>query len=289
VDVVRAPAGSGIREIEVARITDAVAAALERAASHLPDDYLTALAAAGERELTPIAADVIATLLENARYAESEAIPTCQDTGMAVLFVSVGQDVHLTGGDLRTALDEGVRRAYAGLRKSVVGDPLERVNTRDNTPAIVHIEIVPGDGVRIDALMKGFGAEMMSRSTMLSPSKGLAGVTAFVLDVVRAAGPNACPPLIVGVGIGGSFDSVGYHAKHALLRPLGTPNALPHLAALERELLDGINALGVGPQGFGGATTALAVHVEAAPTHIVAIPVAVNLNCSAPRRASVTL
>jgi fumarate hydratase subunit alpha len=289
VDVVRAPAGSGIRELEVSRITDAVAEALERAASRLPDDYLAALEAAGERELTPIAKDVIATLLENARYAENEAIPTCQDTGMAVLFVSLGQDVHLTGGNLRDALDDGVRRAYAGLRKSVVGDPLERVNTRDNTPAIVHVEIVPGDGVRIDALMKGFGAEMMSRSTMLSPSKGLAGVVAFVLDVVRAAGPNACPPLIVGVGLGGSFDSVGYHAKHALLRPLGTPNAASHLAALERELLEAINALGVGPQGFGGVTTALAVHVEAAPTHIVAIPVAVNLNCSAPRRASVTL
>lgn len=280
---------TSVREIDVAKIADAVAGALETAASRLPDDYLRALETAAEREAAPLAKDVIATLLENARYAESEAIPTCQDTGMAVLFVELGQDVHLTGGDLNAALDAGVRRAYGELRKSVVADPLLRVNTRDNTPAIVHLTMAPGDGVRIDALMKGFGAEMMSRSGMLPPSAGIAGVKAFVLDVVRSAGPNACPPLIVGVGIGGSFDTVGGHAKHALVRPLGAANDAPHLAALERELLATINALGVGPQGLGGVTTALAVHVEAAPTHIAALPVAVNLNCSAPRRVSIAL
>lgn len=278
-----------VREIDVTAIAGAVAAALEEAASRLPRDYLAALERAAERETAPLARDVIATLLENASYAESEAIATCQDTGMAVLFVELGQDVHLSGGDLRAALDDGVRRAYRDLRKSVVGDPLLRANTRDNAPAIVHVEIVPGEGVRIDALMKGFGAEMMSRTAMLKPSAGIDGVKAFVLDVVRAAGPNACPPLIVGVGLGGSFDTVGYHAKRALLRALGTPNAAPHLAVLEDELLVAINALGVGPQGLGGVTTALAVHVEAAATHIAAIPVAVNLNCSAPRRATVVL
>ena len=282
-------APSRVREVDVVRVADAVADALATAASRLPPDYLDALAAAGARESTPLAADIIATLLENARYAESEAIPTCQDTGMAIVFVELGQDVHLVGGALRDAIDDGVRRAYRALRKSVVADPLTRENTRDNAPAIVHVDIVPGDGLRIDALMKGFGAEAMSRSAMLRPSAGVAGVASFVIDVVRDAGPNACPPLIVGVGIGGSFDTVAYHAKHALLRPLGTPNAAPHLADLERDLLAKINALGVGPQGFGGATTALAVHIEAAATHIAAIPVAVNLNCSAPRRASIVL
>lgn len=278
-----------MRELVVARIADAVAGALETAASRLPEDYLRALETAADREAAPLAKDVIATLLENARYAESEAIPTCQDTGMAVLFVELGQDVHLVGGDLNAALDAGVRRAYGELRKSVVADPLLRVNTRDNTPAIVHLRMAPGDGVRIDALMKGFGAEMMSRSGMLPPSAGIAGVKTFVLDVVRSAGPNACPPLIVGVGIGGSFDTVGGHAKHALVRALGAANDAPHLAELERDLLAQINALGVGPQGLGGVTTALAVHVEAAPTHIAALPVAVNLNCSAPRRVSIAL
>ena len=278
-----------MKHLDAARITDAVEQALTTAASRLPADYLEALRRAGDAEQSPLAKDIIATLLENAQYAESEAIPTCQDTGMAVLFVELGQDVHVRGGDLRGALDEAVRRAYRSLRKSVVDDPLLRRNTGDNTPAIVHYEIVPGEGVRIDALMKGFGAESMSASAMLRPSEGIAGVKAFVLDVVRRAGPNACPPLIVGIGLGGSFDGVGLYAKRALLRPLGTPNPRAHLAALEAELLGEINALGVGPQGFGGMTTALAVHIEAGATHIAAIPVAVNLNCSAPRRTTVTL
>jgi len=275
------------REIAASALTDAVADALVHAACHLPDDYLASLRAATRTETSPLAIDIITTLLENAAYAEAEAIPTCQDTGMAVLFVELGQDVRVVGGDLRAALDEGVRRAYAGLRKSIVGDPLLRRNTGDNTPAQIHFDIVPGTGVRIDALMKGFGAEAMSGLTILPPSAGVAGVKAFVTDIVARAGPNACPPLIVGVGIGASFDSVGTLAKRALLRSLGEANPLPHVAQLERELLAEINALGFGPQGMGGVTSALGVHVEVAATHIAAIPVAVNLNCSAPRRATV--
>jgi len=281
--------GRAVREIEAAAICDAVERALVAAASRLPADYLGALQRAADAEDAPLAHDIIETLLENARYADSEGIPTCQDTGMAVLFVEVGQNAHIVGGDVRAALEEGVRRAYRTLRKSVVDDPILRRNTRDNTPAIVHFEIVPGDGVRIDALMKGFGAEAMSGMTILPPSAGVAGVKRFILDVVGRAGPNACPPLIVGVGLGGSFDSVTLLAKRAPLRPVGEPSAAPHLAQVEGELLAEINALGIGPQGLGGRTTALGVHIESAATHIAAIPVAVNLNCSAPRRATMML
>ena len=277
------------RELDVATIAGAVAAALERAASALPSDYLASLERAAQTESSPLAGDIILTLLENAEYARFEEIPTCQDTGMAVLFVELGQDVHVTGGALHEALNEGVRRAYRQLRKSIVDDPILRRNTGDNTPASVHFDIVPGDGFRIDALMKGFGAEAMSRLTMLPPSAGIAGVERFIIDVVGQAGPNACPPLIVGVGIGGAFDSVGVLAKRALLRPLGEHSPIPHIAELESNLIARINALGIGPQGLGGATTALGVHVEVAATHIAAIPVAVNLNCSAPRRATIHL
>jgi fumarate hydratase subunit alpha len=195
----------------------------------------------------------------------------------------------LTGGNVVDALNAGVRRAYRTLRKSIVGDPILRTNTGDNTPAIVHFDIVPGSAIRITGLMKGFGAESMSRLAMLPPSAGIAGVKDFIVDVVGRAGPNACPPLIVGVGIGGSFDSVGLLAKRALLRPLGTGNPLAHVALLESELIATINALGIGPQGLGGVTTALGVHVEVAATHIAAIPVAVNLNCSAPRRFTIEI
>jgi fumarate hydratase subunit alpha len=278
-----------VREVDVRALTGAVERALETAASRLPGDYLASLDRASRRETAPLAIDIISTLLDNARYAEVERIPTCQDTGMAVLFVEVGQDVHFIGGDVTAALNEGVRRAYRGLRKSIVGDPLVRANTGDNTPAQIHFEIVPGDGVRIDALMKGFGAEAMSRLTLLPPAAGRAGVKAFVVETVANAGPNACPPFIVGVGIGASFDAVGLLAKRALLRPLGVPSALAHVEQLERELLEEINALGIGPQGLGGATTALGVHIEVGATHIAAIPVAVNLNCSAPRRTCVEL
>jgi len=277
------------RDVDVTLLSDAVERALRRAASQLPHDYLEALGNASTQETSPLAIDIIGTLLENAAYAEEERIPTCQDTGMAMLFLEVGQDVHLTGGNVIEALNEGVRRAYKTLRKSIVGDPILRINTGDNTPATIHFDIVPGNGIRIQGLMKGFGAESMSRLVMLPPSAGLRGVKEFVVDVVGRAGPNACPPLIVGVGIGGSFDSVGLLAKRALIRPIGSVSPLPHVAMLESELAITINALGIGPQGFGGVTTALGVHVEVAATHIASIPVAVNLNCSAPRRFTVEL
>ncbi|BCZ90689.1 fumarate hydratase [Thermus thermophilus] len=278
-----------MRAVPVERVRDAVASLLEEAACRLPRDYLEALEAARAQEESPLGASVLDFLLANARLAEAERVATCQDTGMVVLFLEIGQEVLFTEGDLFTALEEGVRRAYRGLRKSVVQDPLLRENTQDNTPPIVHYEIVPGDRVRIRALLKGFGAELMSALAMLPATAGEEGVKRFVLETVERAGPNACPPVIVGVGLGGSFDRVALLAKKALLRPLGTPNPKPHLAQLEKELLEAINALGIGPQGFGGRVTALAVHVESYPTHIAALPVAVNLNCSAPRRAEVIL
>ncbi len=278
-----------VREISVAYLQRKLTALLSEAAYRLPDDYLKALQEAHRREVAVLGRDIITLLLDNAALAEAERLPTCQDTGMAIIFLEVGQDVHFVGGDLHAAINEAVREAYRPLRKSVVNDPLQRQNTGDNTPPIVHWEIVPGHHVRVRVLLKGFGAEMMSRLAMLPPAAGLEGVKRFVVETVEQAGPNACPPVIVGVGLGGSFDTVGLLAKKALLRPLGTSNPAPHLAALEGELLDAVNALGIGPQGFGGTVTALGVHVEAAPTHIAALPVAVNLNCSAPRRAEVLL
>ncbi len=272
-----------IRQISVNRVQDAVRDLLIELAYRLPADYLAAMHVAREEEPSSLGGDILTMLLDNAAYAEAERIPTCQDTGMAILFLEVGQDVHFCDGDLNQALHAAVEEAYRDLRKSVVDDPLLRRNTGDNTPPIIHYEIVPGDQVHITALMKGFGAELMSRLRMMPPSEGVEGVKRFVLETVKLAGPNACPPLIVGVGLGGSFDTVALLAKKALIRPLGEPNPQPHLAQLERELLESINDLDIGPQGFGGMTTALAVHVEAYATHIAALPVAVNLNCSAPR------
>ena len=208
---------------------------------------------------------------------------------MAIVMLEIGQDVHIVDGDLTDAINSGVRNGYSDLRKSVVGDPLERKNTADNTPAIIHTDIVPGNKVAITLAMKGFGAELMSRLQMFPPSVGMEGVKQFVLETIELAGPNACPPIIVGVGLGSSFDGVALLAKKALMRPLGEPNPKPHLAALEAEWLTAINALGIGPQGLGGTVTALAVHIESFATHIAALPVAVNLNCSAPRRATVVI
>jgi fumarate hydratase subunit alpha len=278
-----------IRHLPIAIIGEAVQTLLTTSAYQLPSDYLTAMQRAQQLESSPLGNQIIIMLLDNAAYAQSEQIPTCQDTGMALLYLDIGQEVHFTGGDLSVALQAAVRNAYTNLRKSVVDDPLLRRNTGDNTPAIIHYNLVPGDRVRITALMKGFGAELMSRLQMFPPSVGVAGVKRFVLETIELAGPNACPPLIVGVGLGGSFDTVAHLAKQALLRPIGQANLQPHLAQLEAELLTAINELGIGPQGFGGQTTALAVHVEAYATHIAALPVAVNLNCSAPRRATVEL
>jgi fumarate hydratase subunit alpha len=278
-----------IRHLPIAIIGEAVQTLLTTSAYQLPSDYLTAMQRAQQLESSPLGNQIIMMLLDNAAYAQSEQIPTCQDTGMALLYLDIGQEVHFTGGDLSVALQAAVRNAYTNLRKSVVDDPLLRRNTGDNTPAIIHYNLVPGDRVRITALMKGFGAELMSRLQMFPPSVGVAGVKRFVLETIELAGPNACPPLIVGVGLGGSFDTVAHLAKQALLRPIGQANLQPHLAQLEAELLTASNELGIGPQGFGGQTTALAVHVEAYATHIAALPVAVNLNCSAPRRATVEL
>ncbi|MFZ4664348.1 MAG: fumarate hydratase [Caldilineaceae bacterium] len=278
-----------IRHLPIAIIGEAVQTLLTTSAYQLPSDYLTAMQRAQQLESSPLGNQIIMMLLDNAAYAQSEQIPTCQDTGMALLYLDIGQEVHFTGGDLSVALQAAVRNAYTNLRKSVVDDPLLRRNTGDNTPAIIHYNLVPGDRVRITALMKGFGAELMSRLQMFPPSVGVAGVKRFVLETIELAGPNACPPLIVGVGLGGSFDTVAHLAKQALLRPIGQANLQPHLAQLEAELLTAINELGIGPQGFGGQTTALAVHVEAYATHIAALPVAVNLNCSAPRRATVEI
>ncbi len=277
------------RPIPTSLLQSTVRSLIEQSASRLPDDYLAALAAARERERSALGRSILLMLQENAAYAEAEAIPTCQDTGMAVLALEVGQEVTFTGGDFQAALEAGVREGYASLRHSVVADPLRRTNTGDNTPPIVHVEIVPGDRVRLTVMMKGFGAEMMSRLRMLPPSAGEEGVRRFVLETIERAGPNACPPVIVGVGLGSSFEGVALLAKKALMRPLGRPHPEPHLARLEQAWLADINRLGIGPQGLGGSETALAVHIESRPTHIAALPVAVNLNCSAPRRATVTL
>ena len=278
-----------IREIPVTRIQEAVETLLSQAAYRLPADYLAALGAAAPMEASPVGRQIIELLLENSAYAQAEQIPTCQDTGMAILFLEVGQDVHFTGGDLHAAIQDGVAAAYAGLRKSVVDDPIRRANTSDNTPGLIHYEIVAGDRVGLTVLQKGFGAELMSRLQMFPPSVGVEGVKRFVVETIELAGPNACPPLIVGVGLGGAFDTVAHLAKKALLRPIGSRHPAPHLAALEVDLLDAINRTGIGPQGLGGRVTALAVHIESAATHIGALPVAVNLNCSAPRRAKMEI
>ena len=280
---------SKLRTVDVGDVREAVSSLLRQAAHSLPDDYLAAMREAQGEEESPTGQQVIELLLENAAYAERETIPTCQDTGMAILFVEVGQDVHFSGGTIDDALQAATRDAYVDLRKSVVDDPLLRVNSGDNTPALIHWEIVAGDRLKVSALQKGFGAELMSRVQMFPPAVGIEGVRGFVLETVEKAGPNACPPLIVGAGIGGSLDTVGIAAKKALLRPIGSVNPMPHLAELEEELLEAINSLGIGPQGLGGVVTALAVHVEIMATHIAALPVAVNLNCSAPRRATLEL
>lgn len=278
-----------IREIPVRQIYSTVYDLIQRSAYHLPDDYQQALAAARQREASPVGQSIIMMLQENSAYAEAEQIPTCQDTGMAIISLEVGQDVHFVEGDLNETLDSAVRDAYQNLRKSVIDDPLLRQNTGDNTPPIVHYQLVPGDQVHLTVMMKGFGAELMSRLQMFPPAVGEAGIQDFVIETIEKAGPNACPPIIVGIGLGSSFEGVALLAKKALMRPIDSPNPKPHLAQFEQDLLTKINKLGIGPQGLGGTVTALAVHVESYPTHIAALPVAVNLNCSAPRRATVTL
>ena len=252
---------------------------------YLPNDVKEAIEKAEKNEKWPIANNILNKILENSQIASAEKMPICQDTGMACVFIDIGQDVHITGGSLEEAINEGVRQGYAEgfLRKSVVKDPLHRVNTNDNTPALIYYNMVPGDKVKITVAPKGFGSENMSRIAMLKPSDGLEGVKNFVLETVRMAGPNPCPPIVIGIGIGGSFDKAAYLAKKALIRPVNENNTDDFYGNLEKELLEEENKIGIGPQGFGGKTTALALNIETYPTHIAGLPVAVNINCHATR------
>ena len=274
-----------VREIEAAKITDTVKRLCIQANVILPEDVKNCIIKRKSEENWAPAREILDRIEENFELAAAENVPICQDTGVACVFLEIGQEVHIAGGDITQAVNEGVRQGYAEgyLRKSVVRDPLDRVNTGDNTPAMIYYDIVPGDKIKITVAPKGFGSENMSQIKMLRPSDGIEGVKAFVLKAVEEAGPNPCPPIIVGVGIGGTFDKAALLAKKALLRETRTPSADPLYAKLEEELLEKINALGIGPQGFGGKTTALAVAVEHYPTHIAGLPVAVNINCHVAR------
>lgn len=279
-----------IREIPAAAITDAVEALCIEANTRLPADVKAALDAAEAAEPWPLAKETLGLLQQNLCVAKEKDLPICQDTGMACVFIELGQDAHIDG-DLTDAVNEGVRRGYekAFLRKSITADPLQRVNTGDNTPAFLTVHLVPGSGCKITVAPKGAGSENMSRIAMLRPSDGAQGVKDFVVKTVAEAGPNPCPPIVVGVGIGGGFDRSAELAKRALLRPAGSPNPDPFYAEMEQELLQRINALGIGPQGFGGQTTALAVHIEVAAVHMASLPVAVNINCHVTRHESEVL
>lgn len=279
-----------MRSIDSKVIEDTVARLCIEANLRLPPDVINAIERAEKAEPWDGAKRILSLLGDNVRIASEKTLPVCQDTGMACVFVELGQDVHIDG-DFEEAVNNGVRRGYGEgyLRKSVVCDPLRRVNTGDNTPALLTVKLTRGDKMRITVMPKGFGSENMSALKMLKPADGVEGVKNFVLETVEKAGANPCPPIIVGVGIGGSFDKAAYLAKHALLRPVDEPNPDEYYATLESELLDKINALGIGPQGFGGKTTALAVLIEAMPTHVAGLPVAVNISCHATRRASASL
>lgn len=281
-----------MREIEAVSITETVSRLCQEANFLLPEDVADALRQAREAEESALGRETLDRILENAGIAARERIPLCQDCGAAVVILQIGQDVHVTGGDLYDAVTEGVRQGYTQgyLRKSMVKRPFSaRANTGDNTPPVIHTDIVPGDRLRIVVMPKGGGSENMSRLGMLVPAQGRAGVVEFVVRAVREAGGNPCPPIIVGVGIGGTADRTIWLAKEALLRPVGQPNPDSEMADLERELLQKINDLGIGPQGFGGRTTALAVHVEVFPAHIASMPVAVNLQCHSARHKEFVL
>ena len=280
-----------IREIHADEIMKAVEKLCIKANRELNPDVSAALEAAMKREPFAPAKEMLSLLCENAIVARDEQMPICQDTGMAIVFIEIGQDVHLTGDSLEAAVNEGVRRGYAKgyLRKSVVGDPIQRVNTNDNTPAVLHLKMIPGDKVKITVAPKGFGSENMSSIAMLMPSDGIEGVKKFVVETVKKANGNPCPPIIVGVGIGGSFEKAALMAKEALGLPIDEHNADPYYAALETELLEKINQLGIGPQGFGGLCTALGVRVKTYATHIAGLPVAVNISCHVTRHAHETI
>jgi fumarate hydratase subunit alpha len=275
-----------MREVSYQQISETVAHLCMDASYHLPEDVIAAIKGAIEVEESPVGRDVLQQILTNAEVARTERIPLCQDCGLAVIFLELGQDVHITGGDLYSAINDGVRKGYKEgyLRKSVAVPPIwERTNTTDNTPAIIHTEIVPGDHVKITLAPKGGGSENMSALGMLKPAQGADGVADFVVRAVDQAGPNPCPPIIVGVGIGGTIEKATYLAKKSLLRPVGQPNPDDRIADFERQILARVNDLGIGPAGFGGRTTALAVNIETFGAHIASMPVAVNIQCHSAR------
>ena len=280
-----------MRDIHIKEIEKAVRNLCIESNYYIGNDIKEALIKAKEEETYKIAEDVLDKIIINANIALNEDMPMCQDTGMACVFLEVGQDVHFVGGLLEDAINEGVRRGYEEgyLRKSVVKDPIDRVNTKDNTPAVIYYDIVEGDRVKITLAPKGFGSENMSRIGMLKPADGLEGVKDFIIETVRIAGPNPCPPMVIGVGIGGTFDKAAYLAKKALIRPINIRNKSKFYKELEEELLETINKLGIGPQGFGGKTTALGLNIETYPTHIAGLPVAVNINCHATRHKEIIL
>ena len=277
-----------MREISVQLLSDTVRQLYLTANYVIGPDVAAAVEKARETEQSPIGRSVLGQLCENYRIAGEESVAICQDTGMAILFMDIGQEVHFTGGDFEEAVQDGVRRAYRDgyLRKSIVNDPVfDRKNTGDNTPAVLHLRIVPGDRVHILAVAKGFGSENMSAVKMCTPAEGEAGIRDFIIDTARKAGPNPCPPMIIGVGIGGSFETAALMAKRMTARPVGSSNPDPRYAQIERDALAAINRLGIGPAGIGGSTTALCVNIDYAPTHIASMPVAVNICCHAARHA----
>ena len=280
-----------MRQINTEEITDTVEKICIDANYNLGDDLVVSLQNALNEEESPLGKEVIAQILENAEIGKSEQVPVCQDTGFAVVFVEIGQEVIIEGQGLQEAINEGVRRGYKNgyLRKSIVKNPLDRVNTGDNTPAVIHTNIVPGDKLKITFLAKGGGCENMSRTAMLTPAQGRDGVIDFVVNTVKSAGANPCPPIIVGVGLGGTFEYATLLSKKAILRPVGSHNKDSNTANLEDELLEEINKLGIGPQGFGGKVTALAVHVETYPCHIATLPVAVNIECHSHRHKTIVI
>ena len=279
-----------MREINAKDITEQVKRLCMEANSYLPEDIKERINKSEQEEPWALAKNILGIIHENYLIAEENYVPVCQDTGMACVFMEIGQDVHING-NLEEAVNEGVRQGYTEgcLRKSVVRDPLDRVNTTDNTPAMIYYDIVPGDGFKLTVAPKGFGSENMSQIKMLKPADGVEGFKKFVLDTVKLAGSNPCPPIVLGIGVGGSFDKVAYLAKKALLRPLDVPNPDPYYAQLEQELLAAINELGIGPQGFGGRTTCLGLAIEQMPTHVAGLPAAVNISCHVTRRASAEL
>jgi fumarate hydratase subunit alpha len=281
-----------VRELDVARVTEAVATLAVEACTYLGGDVVDVGEKAAEREESETGKDILNQLLENAKLARDTNLPLCQDTGLAVVFLEIGQDVHLVGGDLEAAVNEGVRRGYTDgyLRKSAVADPIgARVNTGDNTPAMLHTRIVPGDKVKVIVAPKGGGAENMSAIGMLKPAQGRQGAIDFIVETVDKAGPNPCPPIIVGVGLGGTFEKAAYMAKHALLREVGSTNPDPRLAELEDEIERRCNALGIGPAGLGGTTSVIDVFIEELPAHIASMPVAVNVQCHSARHKEAVL